>query len=565
MENSFMIIGLTLGISSILAFIAYMLKQPLLLGYILAGVILGPVLGIMDTVKYGPLIHGFMDIGIAFLLFSVGLEVDLSKLKKVGLVAIIGGLAKIGITFSIGYYIGLLLNLSSIESVYLGLMLSFGSTMIVVKILSDKRELDTLHGRIIVGFLLMEDFVAIAAITLLSNTGMNHTISLIPVVKTLSATVLIILLARLIFPFMFKQAAKNPELLFILSVGVALLFGVIFPYVGLPLTIGTFLAGLLLGNLPYSIEIKGRIKPLKDFFLTIAFVSMGLGFSLSDLSHNWKIMLVILGLVIIIKPLIIFFITLAFKYTSKTSFFTGISLAQTSEFILILLAQGVNNMHIEQGLYSIGIVTAVATMAITPYLINGKYNIYQVLKPILKRLKRIFRRSRTPEKIRHKKHDIIVIGYDRLGYGIVRYLLKKRKDFIIVDYNPDIISYLLEQGIPCIYGDIGDPETLEEIDLSSAKMIISTAPNFKDNLFLLSKAKEANEKIIAIVTAQRVEEALQFYEKGADYVILPHLLGGEHAAILLEEVGDDLDRIIAKKIEHIKELRLKKELHPHHL
>ena len=565
--NTFTAIAIIIGSGAILAYISSLLKQPLIIGYVLAGIIIGPILGFIDPVSNQELIRLFSEIGIAFLLFSVGLEVDISRLKRVGLIATLGGLARMGLSFSIGYFVANLIGLTGMQPIYFGLMLSFGSTMVVIKLLSDNKELDTLHGRIVVGILLMEDFIAITSLTILANTNnLAHIIRIIPIIRNLTLLFVILLLARLLLPLMFKQAATNTELLFVLSTGIAMIFAIIFPIIGFPMSIGVFLAGLLLGNLPYSVEISGRVKPLKDFFMVLFFVSLGLSFTLVQLSMIWRPLLIVVLLALILNPIIIGLITMVFGYTSKTAFFSGSIMGEVSEFALILLTQGLVLGHIDNNFYSLGILAAIITMSITPYTFKYRYTTYKIFKPALRMIERIFRRSPTPDReLKPRGHEVILIGYDRLGYGILRRLIRMKKDFIVVDYNPDVISRLIEHGIPCIYGDISDPETLEELNLKKAKMIISTAPSMRDNLFLIEKGKKINKDLIIIVTAQTVEEALGLYKAGADYVILPHLLGGEHAGILLEEVGEDLDKLIATKIQHIKELRLKKELHPRHL
>ncbi len=565
--NTFIILSLIIFSGAVFSFIAFTFRQPLILGYILSGIFLGPLLGVIDPTSNQELIRVFSEIGLTFLLFSVGLELDLSRLKRIGLIATLGGLTRIGLSFSFGYFIGGLLGLSLMESIYFGLILSFASTMVVVKLLSDHRELDTLHGRTAVGLLLIEDLVAVLSITILANTNnIAHIVNLAAIIKNIGLFILLIILSRLTLPLIFKQAAKNSEALFVLSVGFAMLFAILSPLIGFPMAIGVFTAGILLGNLPYSVEINSRLRPLKDFFLLMFFVSLGLSFSFVNFSQILKPMIVAILFALVINPIVITLISLVFGYTSKTSFFTGLLMGEISEFALIILSQGLLLNHISEKFYSLGVVAAIITMTIATYNFKYRYQIYMFFKPILKRLERIFRKSPVEDKyLSHRHHDVILIGYDRIGYGILRKLLKMKKDVVVVDYNPDVISRLIEHNIPSIYADISDPETIEELNLRKAKMVISTAPNVKDNLYLIKKGKRLNKDLIVIATAQTVEDALELYKAGADYVILPHLLGGEHAAVLLEEVGENIDKLIATKIQHIKELRLKKELHPRHL
>lgn len=211
------------------------------------------------------------------------------------------------------------------------------------------------------------------------------------------------------------------------------------------------------------------------------------------------------------------------------------------------------------------IFIALITMALTAYFIKYDAFFYKHLRRFLKPLERIGLQTKELSLLRQDKgHAYVLIGMDRIGYSIFRKLRSLEKDVVVVDFNPDIIKRLLAKKVPCIYGDVGDPEILEKLRFSEVKMLISTIPDHQDNLFLIKQVKAQGKETVIIVTSYVIEDALDLYEAGADYVIVPHYLGGEHVSVLLEGVTDDLDKLITTKLAHIRELRHRRSIHPHH-
>ncbi len=592
MAEIFIEIGIIIIGASIVAFISRLFKQPLIPAYVIAGIILGPILSIITNKS---IIATLSEIGIAFLLFIVGLEINLKNLKEVGLVASVGGIIKSTLLFSIGFFISILLGFSSIEGAYLGLIIAFSSTMVVIKFLSDKKEVSTLHGRIIIGILLVEDIIAVFAITLVNSLEqLSLAIVLISILKAAILFLIVLFVSRHILGHIFKIAAKTPEVLFLVSISVCFLFGILFNQFGdilifigniivinmtpdlialikpgFSIAIGSFAAGIGLANLPYSIEISSKIKPLKNFFATIFFVSLGLELEFS-IFGKIVIPLIILTLVVIIfKPIILILITFMFGYSKRTSFLTGANLAQISEFSLILVTLGLSLGHVSSEIFSITVYMAIITIIFTSYFSNSQNYLYNKFSPYLKYLEKLpFKRVIQLENVTGKiENEVILVGYDRVGYSIFNTLRKLKKNFLVIDFNPEIIRKLIRQKINCIYGDIGDIEVINRLRLEKARIVISTIPMFKNNLLLIKKTKEANKKATIFMIANQVDEALVLYDAGADYVILPHFLGGERVSFLLEDFTEDLKSLtslIEKKIEHIKELKKRKQMGYHH-
>jgi len=254
-----------------------------------------------------------------------------------------------------------------------------------------------------------------------------------------------------------------------------------------------------------------------------------------------------------------------FNYKKRVSFLTSISLAQVSEFSLIIVAQGLILGHISQELFSLTILLAIITITITSYFIQFDNNIYIKLSGFLQIFEKIGTKTKKMEYLpEDKKTRIILCGYNRIGYSIVKTVQKMKKSLLIVDFNPDVIKRLIARKVPCIYGDVGDSEILERLGLNNAEMVISTVPEEQDNLLLIKKTKQVNKKTLIFVTANQVEEALTLYDAGADYVILPHLLSGEHVSILLEDFTGDINKILETKLKHINELHQRRRLGSEH-
>lgn len=560
----FIQIGLIFIIAALAAFMLRLLKQPQILAYVLVGVLLTPVLHIVTNTS---IIESMSIVGIAFLLFIVGLEMDLKALKHVAFVSSVGGLIQIIILFVLGYLVALLLGFLSLEASYIGLVLSFSSTMVVLKLLSDRRQLNTLHGRIAVGILLMEDVVAIFALSVLSSIN-DFSLALlgIQLLKFLSLFIIAFLLSKYVFPSVFRFSAKHQELLLIMSLAVCFLFALGYFYLGFSIAIGAFVAGVALGNLDYNLEIIGKVKSLRDFFSLIFFVSLGMGLSLSALQRQWVPLVVLILIIILIKPFITMTLCSLFKYTQKPAFLTAVSLAQVSEFSLIIATQGLLFGHISQETFSLIVMVTLVSMSLTPYFVNYGQWFYRILRRPL-RIFEVFTTEGLEYLPMDVKPTIVLCGYNRIGYSILRNLQHLKKKVLVVDYNPEIISLLVNQGYHCIYGDVSDEEIIARMNLRNLELLISTVPDMPDNLLLIRKVRQVNKKANIIVTASEIDGALKLYEHGADYVILPHFLGGEHVSHLIGKVREKKIKLGEERKRHIDDLYQRKQIgheHPKH-
>jgi len=566
-HSVFFEIGIIIIIATVLAFISKKLKQPLIPAYIITGLLIGPLFGLIINKE---LITTLSEIGIAFLLFIVGLEMNFKKLKDVALVAGLGGTIRSISMFTIGFIIALILGFVTREAVYIGIIIAFSSTMVVIKLISDKRELYTLHGRIVVGILLLEDLLAILALSILTSVNGNSFITIIfALIKGMLLFLAILIMTKYVFPRLFKTSAKSQELLFLSSISVCFLLSIAAYYLGFSIAIGAFLAGLSLANLPYNFAIIGKVRSLRDFFATIFFVSLGMELVIGQIIELIPVLLVLLALVIVIKPAITMFICSFFGYKRRISFLTSLHLAQISEFSLIIVSQGLLLGHISKSIFTLTILVAIITMVSTSYFIQFDDRIYSKIKEPLKPFDRLTEGYEELEYLpKRRKIDVIMLGHNRIGYSISRTIKKLRKSLLVVDYNPEIVKMLIKKKVSCLYGDSGDMEVLERLPFKEVEMVISTIPSSKVNKLLIEKVKEVNQKAIIYVTASEVEKALNLYDAGADYVILPHFLGGEHVSLLVEQFSVNVGKIIENKLKHIKELKHRQIMgheHPKHI
>jgi Kef-type K+ transport system membrane component KefB len=557
----FVQIGLVTIIAALAAFVLRLIKQPQILAYVIVGVLITPVFKIVTNTS---IIESMSTIGIAFLLFIVGIEMDLKKLKSVALVSTFGGIIQIIIVGILGYLVATLLGFLSLEAAYIGMMLAFSSTMVVMKLLSDKRELSTLHGRLVVGILLLQDIVAIFALSILTSiNGFEISLFGVALIKFLSVFALAYLCSKFIFPKYFAFAAKNQELLLISSVGVCFLFSLAFHFLGFSIAIGAFIAGIALGNLAYSYEIIGRIKSLRDFFALLFFVSLGMALSPGVIVDLWLPLIILLFFVMFLKPFIIMAIISLFKYTKKPAFLTSLSLAQIGEFSLIIAAQGLFLGHLSQELFSLTVILTIISITVTSYLIKYDRWLYKISEKPLKMFD-VF----TTEGLEYLPSDvepkIILCGHNRIGYSILKKLKKVKKKVLVVDYNPEIINMMVEKGFHCIYGNVTDEEIIHKMNLGHITMFISTVPDIQDNLFLIRKIRDVNKKVKIFVTANEIDDALRLYNRGADYVVLPHFLGGEHVGNIIEMHRKRKLDLKTEKEDHIQHLKDRKDVGHEH-
>ena len=552
--NLFFSIGLIIILATFMGYLAKLIKQPLIPSYIIAGVILGPLgLGLIHDEEA---VKSLSEIGIAFLLFIVGLEIDLKKLKTVSAVSTFGGILQVALTFAAGFLTAIFLGFNQLTSIYVGLVVAFSSTMVVIKLLSDKEELDTLHVRIILGILIIQDLMVILALSLLTTfMNFSYIVLVSAIGKGLILLIISILVSKYILPPFFKFAAKSQELFGLLAISVCFAFAMLAHLTGFSIVIGAFIAGVGLASLPYNIDIIGRMMSLKDFFSTIFFISLGMQLVL--IGTSMIIPLIALTLfVVFLKPLIVMTLTTLFGYEKRTSFLTSMSLGQVSEFSLVMVTLAYYQFaHVTQEFFSMIVLLTVITITLTSYFIKHDNFIYLKISNSLKIFEKLsIDRKKLGYKRRDHKTQIVIFGCDRMGHIFLDALKKLHKAIKVVDFNPEIIDRLMKKKISCIYGDIMNTEILNSLKLENVKLVISTIPSETDNEFLIEHVKSKNIKIKIVVTSNHVQQAINLYESGADYVILPHVIGGKKVSGFLTSVVKGKKDLTEVRKKHLREL-----------
>ena len=555
-QNLIFDVAVIIIIAAILAYFARLLKQPLILAYIVTGLLAGSLLPnlIRDTAT----IDLFSQIGIAFLLFIVGINLGFSKLKEVGKISLITGLGQVVFTSVIGYFIAIYLGFSTIESAYLGLALAFSSTIIIVKLLSDKNDMDSLYGKISIGFLLVQDFIAIIALVLLSSLS-NYDGSLVDIIfmnllKIILLLVGVYLVSRFLLPTVFSKVARNQELLFISSISWCFFLAIVSALLGFSIEIGAFLAGIALANLPYHYEISSKVKPLRDFFLILFFVVLGTQMKLGSYEQLLIPALILSLFVLIGNPLVVMILMGIFGYTKRTSFLTSLAVAQISEFSLILVVLGNRLGHLNGEIVAFVTFVGIITITLSTYMITYGDKLYSIFSRFLN----IFERKETVEK-KISSHDkenylMLLIGYGRTGSILMRNLKDYKDKMLVVDYNPDAIRKLSKKGYHVLYGDASDADFLQEIKKFNPKVVISMVMHLEDNLLVLRFFKKNLKDCTVILKGMSPQDALDLYENGADYVMLPLISGAESLSIMIKDVIRKKSKIAKYRNEHIKHL-----------
>jgi len=549
-------LSLIIAISAFLTVIVRVIKQPPIIAYLIAGILVGPLyLKLIGPASAASeLIQVFAHIGVAFLLFIVGLNLDLRVLKEVGKVSTFAGLSEIIITGFIGGLIALAIGFSSITALYIGAALAFSSTVLVVKILSDKKEIDTLHGRIALGILIVEDFVAALALMIIPLLEYGGSPSII--LTKLASVAVLIFLVFLCSIFLFQRflnyLARNQEVLFLFGIAWALILATLFDILGFSLEIGALIAGMSLASSKYTLELGGKIKPLRDFFIVLFFVFFG-----SQLSESISLELltnaIIFSVFVVIgKPIIVMAILRLFGYKKRTNFLAGSSLAQISEFSLILVLLGFSLGHLGHETMSLAVLIAIITIGASSYSIYYAHTIFSKISRFLTIFEGKHARTQVEKKV---EYEAILIGYHRIGYKILESLKKLKMPFIVIDYNPKVILSLAEERINCIYGDAGDPDFLSQIDLTKVKLIVSTMPDEPSNLTIKEKLKKLRSKAVFIATAEQPRTAYDLYKHGIDYVIIPHHLGGSYASHIIEQFKTDKNKYRNLGYRHFQDLK----------
>lgn len=557
-EQIFIELSVIIIATTLVAGLAKLLKQPMIIAYIAAGLLLSPQA--FNVVTAHDTIGAFSQFGISFLLFMVGLNLSPRIIKAVGKISVITGLGQILFTSVISFLITLLLGFSIIESVYIAIALTFSSTIVIMKLLSDKKDLDTLYGKIAIGFLIVQDIVAMFILIFITSLAESGNIAFVvfqSMLKVTGSIALTLFIGYYILPKILEKIANNIEFVILFSIAWCLALASALHYIGLSIEIGALLAGVSLSISPYRHEIATRIRPLRDFFLLMFFVFLGTKMEFANFSAYWIPITVLSLFVLIGNPLIVMSLMGYSHYTKRTGFLAGLTVAQISEFSLIIVALGIKMGHITPDILSVVAVTGLITIGGSTYFIIYGRKIYKKLSRYLSVFERKGKKIDEHTGVGTSKYDCVLLGYNHIGANLAKTLKKLKRKFIVVDHDPEIINDLIDQQIPCLYEDVEDGAVFEKINLDKIKLIVSSIKNLDINLPLIKQIRSANKKCILIVVSERIEDAIECYEAGANYVIVPNELGGHHITTLIEQYGFDIDKFIPIQIKHLEHLNSK--------
>ncbi len=559
MSTGFIELAAVVLTAAVLGVAAKLLKQPIILAYIVAGI----AIAYFGFFRFGDLnnhetFRVFSDLGIMFVLFLIGMEINYTSLRLVGKASLLVGFGQLIFTFIIGFFIALLFHFSYLHSAYISLALTFSSTIIVVKLLSEKKDTNSLYGRISVGLLLVQDFVAIMILIFLAGIEAGNGFVLKDIVLTIAKGAVLVAailwLGRKVFPRVFDKIARSQELLFLVSLAWCFLLVAAVSKIGFSIEIGGFLAGLALANSSEHFQISSRVRSLRDFFILIFFAILGTMFVFSNFSGLTLPIIVFSIFVLIGNPLIVLIIMGLLGYRKRTSFLTGVTVAQISEFSLILAAMGLKLGHIAESVVALITAVGIITIILSTYLIVYSDEIFRRLSGLLA----VFERRRLKEnnfadKEFHK--PIILIGSHRIGQSIAFNLPKD--DLLIIDFDPEVVGQLRKHNYDYIFGDIADDGVFEKANFGDARLVISTSPELEDNLTLLTKLKLLKTKPKTILRAQSEKEAEILYKEGADYVLLPHFTSGQYLGktIAVDMEMKILEQLKNRDLEIIQKLR----------
>jgi len=561
-ESLFYETALILAASAALGALALWLRQPLIVAFIVVGILVGPsglnLAGVDERLRL------LAEIGIAVLLFVVGLKLDLHLIRTMGPVALATGLGQVLFTSVFGFLIALALGLSPVGALYVAVALTFSSTIIIVKLLSDKREIDALHGRIAVGFLIVQDIAVILAMIGLTALGAGEasgnllTDGLLVLLKGVALLAGVGLMMKFILPRLLPHLARTQELLLLFAIAWAVLLAAVGDYLDFSKEVGAFLAGVCLASTTFREAIAARLVSLRDFLLLFFFIGLGAQLDLSMLGAQVVPALIFSAFVLIGNPLIVMAIMGFMGYSKRTGFLAGLTVAQISEFSLILGALGVSLGHIDR--QALGLITLVGliTIGLSTYLILYSHPLYNRLAPWLGvfERRRPYRETGEENEQPAEATDVILFGLGRYGRNIAENLVRRGKKVLAIDFDPQVVAGGRGGAYPVRYGDAEDPELLENLPLQQTRWVVNAIPGAESNLTLIKLLRDKGFPGKVVLTAHSQREAESYLQAGADKVLWPFVDAAEQAVDYLTATREELSALAPWPVT-LEEVRLR--------
>jgi len=551
----FLEISIVLALATLISFVMKYLKQPLIVGYILTGVLAGPY--VLNLLQSHETLELFSKLGITILLFIIGIHLSPKIIKELGSTSFLVGLSQIVITSLVGFTIAIFLGIDRIAALYIAIALTLSSTIIILKLISDKGDTHKLYSKLTISLLIIQDVVATFVLLLVSSfsksvkMNVSNPMSLM-LLKVMGLVLGFSIVIKYLLPKMINFASSNQELLFLFSISWGLGTAIAFNILGLSIEVGALIAGIALSTSEFAEEISSRLQPLRDFFIVLFFIFLGASMIL-DISVSNLVPILVLSLFVLVgNPIILVIIMNLLGYHKKTSFMAGMAIAQISEFSLILATLGMQVGHLSKEVVTLITFVGLITISGSSYFIIHAEKMYPYLKRFLTILE--FRKNNKETQPKNKKFDVFLFGFNRSGNDLLKSLKEMQYKIAIVDYDPETTKRLPGNFKNFFFGDASSIEFLDSLPLIKSQLIISTLPDLETNKLLIKYLNKNQSKAVAIIYAHNKNDALDYYDSGADYVVLPHYIGVKHTANLIKKTGINTNSFKRKRSLHLKEL-----------
>ena len=530
MDNGYLEVALLLGVAAIVGALAVRLRQPLIVAFIVAGVLAGPAgLGLVSG---GDHIRLLADLGVTVLLFIVGLKLDAHLVRHLGSVAIATGLGQLVFTIVVGTALCLLLGMSAVEALYVSVALTFSSAVIVFKLLGDKRELDTLYGRIATGFLIVQNIAVVVAIMLVGSLqGLDGdagdrgaAVEIGITLFNLALAILAVLaIMRFVMPRLMPFLARSQELLLVSALAWGVGLSIVGDIAGFSKEVGAFLAGFSLAMTPFREAVNVRLVSVRDFLLLFFFMLLGAQLDLSLIGQSLPTAITLSLFVLIFNPLTVLAIMGFMGYRARTGFLAGLSVAQISELSIIFIVMAISIGHVDERMLGIITFVAIATITVSTYMILYSHQLFRLVEPALK----IFERSHpfreaTDETPVGPWPEIVVIGLGRYGMPMLETLAHRDVPAMGIDFDPDVIQRGRKAGLDVLYGDADNRDFLDQIGLDCVRCVVSCVPDLKLNLHLLHVLRQRGFAGRVAATAHHDVDERILLESGFSMVLRPY-------------------------------------------
>jgi CPA2 family monovalent cation:H+ antiporter-2 len=555
MENLQLVLDLVLAVLAAFVggIVAQRLGQPVILGYLLAGVVIGPF-------TPGPTadVHSVQvlaEIGVAFLMFALGAEVSLGELRQFGRVTLLGGALQLLLTMGLGPLLAPLLGLSILQGVFLGALLALSSTVVALKVLMARGELQALHGRVALGILIVQDLAVVPMVVVLPTlvVGGEGVVVELAFAAAKAAAVLLVayLLGARAVPRLLGHAAgtRSREVFLLGIVSLALGTALATQAAGLSLALGAFLAGLVVAESEYRTQVVAEILPLRDLFASLFFVSVGMLINLPSLVTQAGAVLLLSATTVIGKVVIVTLVVLVLGMPGRVALLSGLSLAQVGEFSFVLARLGADAGAIPSVLFDLTLATALVTIVLTPLVLWSA----PFLLRVLERLPLVGKRFAPPLEADAGADGLsrhaVICGYGRVGRELADALDRRKLRYLVVEYNPRIVQQLRARNVPVIYGDAANPVVLEHAHLETARLLAVLMPDAHAAELTTAHARASFPQLDVIARAVSTEHIEGLRRAGATEVVQPEFEAGleviRHTMRRYGIVGMELTHLMA--------------------